>query len=167
MSKDEDTPWEVYNDRPSPPNVNWRKIRAYIIVIGAIVLLYILSDYDISYKISDDPEQSITCDIPKDVLEFKEWLPRCINNCSQYNLKYATYDCTENIVNLIIGTKYTRAFKDLYDGDLIREEREFWFNYIIGSKQPESIRLSNLKSKYGLEITIYGEDYTDLGSFRL
>ena len=64
MSKDEDTHWKVYNDRPSPPNVNWRKIRAYIIVIMGIVLLYILADYEISYKISDDPELYNTCDIP-------------------------------------------------------------------------------------------------------
>ena len=54
----------------------------------------------------------------------------------------------------------------MYHGDLIEEEREFWLNYIIAAKQPESIRLYNLKSKYDLEITIYGEDFNDLGSFQ-
>ena len=37
MSKNEDTPWKVYNDRPSPSHVNWRKIIAEIVVKMNIV----------------------------------------------------------------------------------------------------------------------------------
>ena len=127
------------------------------------------------YQIRDDSLQAIKDKedeierqkLPKDVLKFQDWLPRCINNCSQYELQGASYNSKQNLVTVYVGTNYPKEFADDRIDQILNEEEEFWTNYIEGQRQLEARRLKALLQNYYLDIWLFSKENAPLGTVRM
>lgn len=103
-----------------------------------------------------------------EIEKFQNWLPRCINNCSQYRLMSASYNKKRNEVNVKIKTSYPDGFLATYDkSSLMREEREFWNNYINGKRQSEAMKLNSIKSNYNLKLTMLSSELSAIGTMKI
>ena len=127
------------------------------------------------YQIRDDSLQAIKDKedeiekqkLPKDVLKFQDWLPRCINNCSQYELQGASYNSEQNLVTVYVRTNYTKEFADDRKNQILYEEEEFWTNYIEGQRQIEARRLKALSQNHYLNIQFRSKEMAIIGTVRM
>ena len=127
------------------------------------------------YQIRDDSLQAVKekedeierQKLPKDVLKFQDWLPRCINNCSQYELQGASYNSEQNLVTVYVRTNYTKEFADDRKNQILYEEEEFWTNYIEGQRQIEARRLKALLQNHYLSIRFRSKEMAIIGTVRM